>query len=95
MKVKYKLSKNYRLFYRLLVNGYIIVCFVDYDFNRHEKSKPCRDVCKAKRFKEFDIQVGARGIEYFGVRKWDKEKGTELQVLINKCKQSNLQFIKP
>jgi len=87
----YTLSKDYEKLYELICQGHIAACFVDYSYR--DDSKPFRDIAKIRRFEEYDIQVGARGIEYGSIRTFHKEEGTEKQLFIQQCQRMNLEWI--
>jgi len=61
----YKMSKDYKRLYDLVLAGYRIPCIVDYRMSMHY-----RDYAKVFKFENSDtIIISSRGIEYGG---WDK-----------------------
>lgn len=90
----YKLSKDYELMYDYLIKGNDIFCLVDYDFFRDNR-EPIRDVCRCRRFDEYSIDFGARGICYGDVRNFHKKEGTEKELFISQCKRMNLEWVEP
>ena len=90
----YKLSSDYHRLKELLDKGYIVVCFVDYDFG--DGYPPVRDVCKAKRKEHskvgYGYSFGARGIEYVSWDSW----GLKMQnypTFEGLCEMNNIEFI--
>ena len=77
-----------------LIMGNDIFCLVDYDFYKDGK-EPIRDVCRCRRFKEFDISFGSRGIGYGSVNYWEKDRGTEKELFIRQCESMNLEWVLP
>jgi len=89
----YNLSKDYEELYKMLCkNNTVVVGFVDYNF-QNSTAPPSRDVCKIRRFKEYDISFGARGIGYGSVSDYFKATKTEKEVFLEECKMLNLEYI--
>lgn len=87
----YNLSKDYDLLYKLLCDGHVIACFVDFAYRGDPKRY--RDICKAKRWHEYEMQFQSRGMTYGSVDRWQKDKGSEKDLMIEECKRMNLEFI--
>ncbi len=88
----YKLSKDYDLLYQHICQGHIIAAFVDYNFVG-STTPPSRDICKIRRFKEYDIQFGSRGIGYGDVTDYFKGTHSELNLFLSECSRMNLEWI--
>lgn len=89
----YRLSKNYTELFELISVGHEVPCFVDYSF-RDDDTRKYRDICRVRRFKEFEISFGARGIGYGDVSSWHKENGgREIDAFTDLCKMLNVEFI--
>ncbi len=92
-KPRYEYSKDYDVLYEKVCTGFEPLCLVDYDFIP-KTGKPSRDVCRIRRFDEFDIIIGARGIQYGGVGRWhQKGKITERELFVTACKELNLEWV--
>ena len=79
----YILSRDYSRLFDLLYKDKEIVAYTDYSFD-DDDPRPCRDVCKVRRFEEFHIQFSVRGTVYGGVEPWDECFGDELDEI---CEQ--------
>lgn len=89
----YRFSKNYTELFELISVGHEVPCFVDYSF-RDDDTRKYRDICRVRRFKEFEISFGARGIGYGDVSSWHKENGErEIDAFTDLCKMLNVEFI--
>jgi hypothetical protein len=89
----YKMSINYTELFDLICEGHEIPCFVDYSF-RDDDVRKYRDICRVRRFAEFEISFGARGIGYGDVSSWHKEQGVrEIDYFVELCKSLNVEFI--
>ena len=62
----YKLSKDYELLYKLLLEKNNPVCFVDYDIRRNGANIQ-RDICLLKKDEYRSICFVSRGHEYGGI----------------------------
>jgi hypothetical protein len=90
----YFLSKEYKVLYDLLCEGYEIAAFVDYQFKSLEgKYPPSRDICRVRRRSEYDIDFGARGISYGSVSSYFKDKKTEFELFLSECERMNVEWI--
>ncbi len=89
----YNLSKDYELLYKKICEGHEAFCLVNYDLR--DGKEPLRDPAKVRRFGEYDIQVGARGIGYGDVRTFHKDRGTEQELFIKECQRMNLEWVLP
>lgn len=88
------LSRDYEALYEHLKAGMEPFCLVDYDWVGAEK--PSRDVARVHRFKEWDIQIGARGIGYGQLMSMDKAiHASELDALKAECERMNLEWVAP
>lgn len=74
----------------MISKGLIVPCFVDYDWR--DGSTPSRDIAKVRRFKENDIQIGARGIQYGGVEDFSLHGRTEFEAFAEECNRMNLEY---
>lgn len=94
-KTPYKLSKNYELLFLLISEGYQIPCWIDYDWDR--KGDIVRDLCCARRRKEWSISISARGMGYLSVDSFEQEwtKLSEKELFIQRCEKMNIEFIEP
>lgn len=88
----YNLSKDYTKALDLLTQKKDLICYVDYDFSDNIVS---RDICRVRRFQDYDIQFSVRGIEYGGIRGYNREDGTELELFQKECHRMNASFILP
>jgi hypothetical protein len=89
----YKISKNYTQLFELICIGHEIPCIVDYSYPNNG-TETYRSICRVRRFKEFDISFGSRGIEYGCVSYWHKENGErEIDYFVELCKSLNVEFI--
>lgn len=89
----YRMSRNYTELFELISVGHEVPCFIDYSY-RDNDTHTYRDICRVRRFKEFDISFGARGIGYGDVSSWHKENGErEIDVFSALCKMLNVEFI--
>ena len=89
----YKMSRNYTELFDLICEGHEIPCFIDYSF-KDDDVKKYRDICRVRRFVEFEISFGARGIGYGDVSSWHKEQGSrEIDYFVELCKSLNVEFI--
>lgn len=88
----YNLSKDYAKALDLLTQKKDLICYVNYEFSDNKVS---RDVCRVRRFSDFHIQIGVRGMEYGGVYRFNKEDGTELELFQKECHRMNASFILP
>lgn len=89
----YKMSRNYTQLFDLICDGNEIPCIVDYSF-RDDDTRTYRDICKVRRFKEFQISFSARGISYGDVSSWHQEEGfIEIDYFFELCKSLNVEFI--
>lgn len=93
MKIQYALSKDFDKLYDLICEGNTVVGFVDYKFQLD--GKVFRDVCKITRYKENNINIGARGMRYGSVDDFDLylDTHTERSVFISVCIYCNLEWI--
>lgn len=90
------LSRDYNALYDLLCKGGEAMGYVDMKWP-HDGSIT-RDVCKVVRFKEWDIDMLARGVGYGNVRKWEHRPTngmSEREALIHECQRLNLEFLAP
>lgn len=92
METPYNLSKDYSRLFELICNDVKVPCYVDYRFSNDDK-KSSRDICQCKRWNEYDIKIGARGIQYGGVDVWCKDRGTERDLFVQECERMNLEWI--
>jgi hypothetical protein len=90
----YKLSKDYEKLFSLLLNGNEAVGFVDYKWNDTD-ADVMRDVCKIVREKPYNIQMFVRGMGYWGLYAFHKDRGEEKNLFINGCTHINLEWIEP
>lgn len=89
----YKISRNYTQLFDLICDGHEIPCFVDYSF-RDDDLRKYRDICRVRRFREFEISFGSRGIGYGDVSSWHKEKGVrEIDYFTELCESLNIEYI--
>jgi len=93
----YKLSKDYEELYRLICEGHIIVCFIDYKFStQDEDEKPYRDVCKVEKSVQWKrIEFGVRGICYGGIYDFMLKEHTEWKWFESLCKNMKVEYIIP
>ena len=90
-KNPYNLSKDYATLFNLIQQGFQIPCFVNFDWDR--KGDFVRDLCICRRYKEYDIQLSARGVGYGGVHPWNKEHWDEKELFLKRCEQLDLEYI--
>jgi hypothetical protein len=89
----YKMSRNYTQLFDLICDGHEIPCIVDYSF-RDDDVRKYRDICRVRRFKEFEISFGTRGIGYGDVSSWHKEQGVrEIDYFAELCESLNVEYI--
>ena len=91
------MSDDYEKLRKLLDDGNVVVCFIDYEYRTGGKTTVFRDVAKAKNneynpnSKNYGYVVEARGIVYMS---WDRRmlelRGVTFDGL---CQDINLQFI--
>lgn len=91
------MSEDYDKLRRLLDDGNVVVCFVNYIYDMGDRKITFRDVAKAKSndynpiSKNYGYVVEARGIRYL---EWDGRmrelRGVEFDAL---CEELKLQFI--
>ena len=91
------MSSDYGRLRRLMDDGFVVVCFVDYVFDTGGRRMVFRDVAKAKandynpNSKNYGYLLEARGIVYLS---WDKRmselRGVTFEGL---CEDINVQFI--
>lgn len=87
------MSRNYTQLFDLICEGHEIPCIVDYSF-RDDDVRKYRDICRVRRFKEFEISFGARGIGYGDVSSWHKEEGKiEIDYFTELCESLNIEYI--
>ena len=92
MKTPYNLSKNYEQLYKLICEGLVAACFVDYSYSGDDI--PSRDIAKCRKYDE-RISVGVRGCEYGSVSRYDQLRTgeTEKELFIKECERMNLEWI--
>jgi hypothetical protein len=61
--MSYYFSRDYERLYNLIVQGFIAVGFVDYNFH-NSNTAMSRDVCKIKITGDDRIEFGVRGYSY-------------------------------
>jgi hypothetical protein len=89
----YRMSRNYTELFELICIGHEIPCIVDYFF-RDDDVRKYRDICRVRRFAEFQISFGSRGVEYGSISSWHKENGErEIDYFVELCKSLNVEFI--
>ncbi len=84
----YQTSKDYSRLYDLICEGIEIACYVDYD-------SEFRDICRCRKFAEYDILFSVRGCIYSQISEWHKNMGSEKDVFIQECDSLNVEWIKP
>ena len=92
------MSDDYQKLMKLLDEGYVIVCYVDYDYDTGGRREIHRDVAKAKIKSErynynspnYGYVVEARGIRYLD---WDKRMLKVDKTFESECERLRLQFI--
>jgi hypothetical protein len=87
----YKFSNDYDLMYFYLLQGNEIICYVNYQYSKSDTVM--RDICRCKKFKDYDIKFLARGIQYGDVSDYFKDKHTEKELFIIECERMNLEWI--
>jgi hypothetical protein len=88
----YNLSQDYLEAFRLLNLKKELVAYVNYELINYTIS---HDICKVKRFCNYDIMFVSRGIEYGGVYTYNKEDGEEFDLFLKECVRMNALFILP
>ena len=94
----YDLSKNYTDLYKEICKGKVIAGFVDFKFNstvRPADKPPFRDICRVKRYEQWNIDIGVRGHSYNDVGLYEKDQHiTEVKAFVKACKAVNLEWIR-
>lgn len=96
--MSYTFLKDYEKLYRFICDGGIAVGFCSYTRMNNEGVFELigRDVCKIERRKEFDINIGVRGISYAGIMPFEKKHGiSEYEMFRRDCLNVDLEFIDP
>jgi hypothetical protein len=88
-KNPYKLSRDYGRLIYLLDKGYEIVCWADYNWDKDDKTRTCRDICHARKI-DNHYSVGVRGIEYCSYYIRTDPQNYSFATLL---KMSNIEFI--
>jgi len=88
-QVPYELSTKYGRLHQLLLAGFQIVCFADYDAR---SGNPCRDICIGKWDEDSGFRFAARGIEYIGSYPRNDHGYEKFSLL---CEKGNIEFIDP
>jgi len=89
----YKTSNDYKKLFELLCEGHTIVCLIaDYDCGVKTDKK---QICKANRWREFDISFNTPGIGYLDINPSDKEYfgKPEFELFETQCKQQDVEWI--
>jgi hypothetical protein len=84
----YNLSIDYDGLFNVLCSGEAVAGFVLYEGQ-------LTDVCQLLRRGEFDIFIGARGIQYGGLYPYMRKHGNEREVFIKHCENIGLKWIEP
>ena len=89
----YKTSNDYKKLFELLCEGHTIVCIID-DYNYGTKSDE-KQICKANRLNEFNINFSTPGIGYLGIYPSDKGKSgqSEFELFEIRCKEKEVEWI--
>jgi hypothetical protein len=92
----YELSKDYTRLKALLDKGYLVVCFVDFNFRDLEEKgyPPCRDICQGRKSKDYNTyDFGARGISYLDWSSSFSKEYEKYPTFEQMCKMGNIEFI--
>ena len=89
------LSRDYEHLYDLICDGHTIVGFVDYFAGVEKFEGKHMDVCKIKKFQDYEIEFFVRGICYGSVRYYNKDNGTEKELFIDECVRLKLEYYTP
>ena len=93
------MSDDYEKLMKLLDEGNVVVCFVNYEYRMGDMKIMYRDVAKAKsndynfNSKNYGYVVEARGIRYLD---WDRRMPELRHITFEEmCKELKLEFIDP
>lgn len=99
-KSLYKLSKDYKKLYELVMAGYKIPCYVTYDFNKHSNGRKvlmttdlteCRVLDLGKEYEQ--IVFSTRGCSFMNL--YTQDEDDVVSAFFVECKKYDLQFIEP
>ena len=92
-----QMSRDYDKLRKLLDDGYVVVCYVDYKYCTGERTITFRDIAKAKsndanpNTENYGYSVSARGIVYID---WKRSTKALRHVSFEElCDELNLEFI--
>ena len=88
-QVPYELSTKYGRLHQLLLAGFQIVCFADYDAR---SGNPCRDICIGKWDEDSGFRFAARGSAYIGSYQRNEHGYEKLSLL---CEEGETEDIVP
>lgn len=91
--MSYQTSRNYKALYDLLCEGHEALCFVDMSFG---DGAVHRDVARVRRWSDWGITVGARGITYGSVDSHHNTGDLSEQATFSaECRRMNLEWAVP